>query len=187
MRKSYTTLSSDRLFRFLRDHDDPFAFEEIYDRYWFPLFISAHKRLRCKEDAEEAVQQLFESLWKNRRKIAIRTSLENYLFAAVRYIVLRIIHTRSLGARAAGSDDGVEVTDRTTEETILVRDLSLQIEKIVEGLPVKCRRVFEMSRYEMKSHKEIGALLGISEKTVENHIAKALRQIRLNLNHFFFL
>ena len=134
------------------------------------------------------MQAVFESLWKNRHKIIIRHSLENYLYAAIRYIVLRLIHNRmNARARAGHTGAGDGTADHSTEETILVRDLSCQIEKIVENLPGKCRQVFELSRYEMKTHKEIGAMLGISEKTVENHITRALRLIRSNLNSFFFL
>jgi len=188
MPKSYIACSSDQLFRLVKDCDDALAFEALYNRYWFGLFISASKRLKSREDAEEAVQAVFESLWKNRHKIIIRHSLENYLYAAIRYIVLRLIHNRV--QRRSLPDGAVTVAgplDDTTEETILVRDLSCQIEKIVETLPGKCRRVFELSRYEMKTHKEIGAMLGISEKTVENHITKALHTIKANLNSFFCL
>jgi RNA polymerase sigma-70 factor (ECF subfamily) len=187
MINGYTTFTSERLLDLLKQ-DDPMAFEELYNRYWFKLFITAHKRLQCREDAEEAVQNLFESLWKNRHKIHVRTSLENYLFSAIRYIVLRLMYRKTAPqVHLSGMPGERYMSDFSTEETILVRDLSSQIEKIVESLPRKCRNVFEMSRYEMKTHKEISAIMGISEKTVENHITKALRLIKMNLNHFFFL
>lgn len=171
----------------MKDEDDAGAFEEIYNRHWFYLFISAEKRLKCREDAEEAVQSLFESLWRNRHKIKIRTSLENYLFAAIRYIVLRLAYQKRVQPQVFDQEVKNEMPDFSTEEAIVVHDLSQQIDKIVETLPRKCRQVFELSRYDMKTHNEIGALLGISEKTVENHITKALRLIKMNLNHFFLL
>mgnify|MGYP001554294950 CR=1 FL=1 len=165
-------------------NNDPAAFEVLYNRFWFKLFITAHKRLQSREESEEAVQTLFESLWKNRHKIIIRTSLENYLFSAIRYIVLKLLYRRNDLPVDTGEH---ALPDYSTEETILANDLSLQIDKIVQSLPKKCRNVFELSRYEMKSHREIADILGISEKTVENHITKALRLIKLNLNYFFFL
>lgn len=187
MIKSYTDFTSEELFDLLQQ-DSPAAFEELYNRYWFQLFISAHKRLRCKEDAEESVQNLFESLWLNRHKITIHTSFENYLFASVRYIVLRMVYKKSryplLSEEKAESASN---PDHSTEETILVHDLSRQISELTERLPEKCKRVFEMSRNEMLTNKEIAAILGISEKTVENHITKALHIIRNNLSCFFFL
>lgn len=187
MTKNYTEFPSEHLFELLQQ-DSPAAFEELYNRYWFPLFISAHKRLSCREDAEEAVQNLFESLWINRHKITIRTSLENYLFASIRYIVLRMIYNKS--KQHFIQDEKLKdylKADYSTEDTVLLHDLSRQIRELTEKLPEKCRKVFEMSRNEMMTNKEIAAILGISEKTVENHITKALHVIRNNMNHFFFL
>lgn len=189
MQKSYLDISSLDLFVLVKEQDDALAFEAIYNRYWFFLYSSAFKRLNNKEDAEEAVQMLFESLWENRYKIQIRTSLENYLFGAIRYIVLHLLHQRR-AARPAKNAKHLEMqspSDRSTatEEAVLAWDLGLHIDKLVESLPPKCRQVFELSRYEMMSHREIGERLGISEKTVENHIAKALRIIKANLSCFF--
>ncbi|TAM99996.1 MAG: RNA polymerase sigma-70 factor [Chitinophagaceae bacterium] len=187
MTKNYTSFTSESLFRLLQK-DDSSAFEELYNRYWHELFIAAYKRLQCREDAEEAVQNLYESLWKNRHKIHIRTSLENYLFASVRYIILRMMQQKLLlPAFSDGNVDAYCKPDRSTEEGILINDLSRHINQLVDGLPDKCRKVFELSRYEMKTHKEISTLLSISEKTVENHITKALHLIKNDLNHFFFL
>lgn len=186
MVQKLTDLTSEDLFDLLKN-DDPDAFEVLYKRYWLRLFLTAHKRLKSKEDAESAVQNLFESLWKNRQKITIRTSLENYLFASIRYIVLRMMYKKMNSSPSLEIDEMHPVADISTEETILVRDLSLQIDKLIKDLPDKCRRVFELSRYEMRTHKEIALMLGISEKTVENHITKALHHIKTSLNHFFFL
>jgi RNA polymerase sigma-70 factor (ECF subfamily) len=187
MIKELTTLTAEQLFNLLKE-DDAAAFEELYNRYWFQLFLTAQKRLACREDAEEAVQNLFESLWKNRHKIKIRTSLENYLFAAIRYIVLRLLYRKMTRTSFAAEKGGLwPGADYSTEQTIAVNDLSKQIEHIVKELPDKCRKVFELSRYEMKTHREIAMIMHISEKTVENHITKALRLIKMNLNHFFFL
>ncbi|TAN02014.1 MAG: RNA polymerase sigma-70 factor [Chitinophagaceae bacterium] len=188
MSKSHTTYSAEKLFSLLQNNSDPAAFEELYNRYWLRLYMTAYKRLSCKEDAEEAVQNLFESLWKNRHKIHIRTSLENYLFAAIRYIVLHTIYKKTATQSLPSQEEEVSYpADNSCEENILVNDLTSQIDKIINGLPPKCRQVFELSRYEMKTHKDIARLMGISEKTVENHITKALHQIRTSLNHFFFL
>lgn len=186
MKKDYTNIGSGELFNLLTNNDTA-AFEELYDRYWLKLFFTAHKRLKCREEAEEAVQNLYESLWRNRHKITIRTSLENYLFAAIRYIVLRMMYKKMTNAVPLEINALNGVADSSLEEEIVVKDLSLHIDKIVKELPQKCRNVFELSRYEMKTHKEIAALLGISEKTVENHITKALTHIKVNLNHFFLL
>lgn len=188
MSNPHTTYSAEKLFGLLQSDSDPVAFEELYNRYWLRLYFTAYKRLSCKADAEEAVQNLFECLWKNRDKIHIRTSLENYLFAAIRYIVLQTTYKRMITQSLPSQDEAMfYAVDNSCEENMIVNDLTSQIDKIVHHLPPKCRRVFELSRYEMKTHKEIAGVMGISEKTVENHLTKALRQIRASLNHFFTL
>lgn len=186
MRITYNLFTDEQLLKLLK-RDDAAAFEALYDRYWYRLYVSAYRRIQCKEDTEEAVQNLFESLWRNRQKITIRSSLENYLFTAIRYIVLRILYKKNSMRSSSEVAPEQFIADSSTDESILIDDLSKQIDKLVESLPKKCRNVFELSRYEMKSHKEIAMLMGISEKTVENHLTKALRHIKTNLNHFFLL
>lgn len=188
MKKStYSNLTDEQLLELMQG-DDPLAFETLYNRYWYKLFVSAYRRIQCKEETECAVQSLFESLWKNRGKIHVSSSLENYLFSAIRYIVLRTLYRNSYKRVYAEVYARQQfLNDSSTEERILINDLSKHIDSLIEGLPKKCRNVFQLSRYEMKTHKEIAMLMGISEKTVENHITKALHHIRTNLAHFFFL
>jgi RNA polymerase sigma-70 factor (ECF subfamily) len=82
--------------------------------------------------------------------------------------------------------------DNSVEENVFLNDLKGRIEKVVARLPPKCRSIYELSRIEQKSNKEIAILLNISEKTVEGHLTKALQILRTNLGNyslliFFFL
>jgi RNA polymerase sigma-70 factor (ECF subfamily) len=78
-------------------------------------------------------------------------------------------------------------TDTGTEDAIMLRDLTHTLETEISHLPDKCRSVFELSRKEYKSNKEIAQLLGISEKTVENQITKAIKRLRLSLSHHLLI
>ena len=55
------------------------------------------------------------------------------------------------------------------------------IEQIIKKLPVQCRKVFQMSRFEFMKNEEIAAKLGLSENTVKTHIYRALQKIALAL------
>lgn len=162
------------------------AFEELYNRYWNKLYAAAYKRIRSREISEEVVQDFFTSLWLNRNTTEIKTSFAAYVYTAVRYLVLAYIqkeivrNTYRLGLLT-------DKPDNSTEETVITNDLLLNINKEVELLPVKCKSVFELSRKEHKTNKEIASELGISEKTVENHLTKALRRLRVGLNSFLFI
>jgi RNA polymerase sigma-70 factor (family 1) len=183
MMHNYSALTPEALLALVQQ-DDAQAFEELYKRYWFRLLISAHKRLGQREAAEEAVQTLFESLWKNRRQIHIITSLENYLFASLRYIVLKMMYQRTV---ISMEEIPAEPVQESPEQELFSRDLHGLIQQIIERLPERCRQVYQLSREEMKTHKEIAQLMGISEKTVENQLTKALRIIKTHLHHLFSL
>lgn len=162
------------------------AFEELYNRYWDKLYAAAYKRLRSREISEEIVQDFFTSLWLNRKTNAIRSSFAGYVFTAVRYLVLNYIQ-KEIVRNAYKHGLLVDKADNSTEETVIANDLLLNINKEVELLPLKCKSVFEMSRREHKTNKEIALELGISEKTVENQLTKALRRLRISLNGFIIL
>jgi RNA polymerase sigma-70 factor (ECF subfamily) len=179
-------LPDERLIELLRNSDQA-AFEEIYSRYWAKLYSSAYKRVRLKEVAEEIVQDFFTGLWVNRNKIYIQSSLINYLETAIRYQVFNYFQKEYV-RRNYRQSVGLTLNDtvNSTEETILVNDLNRNVDNAIQRLPSKCRSVFELSRKGNKSNKEIGKALGISEKTVENHLTKALKRLRLSLNQLLF-
>lgn len=185
--KHLVELSDQNLVDLCRDGDSK-AFEELYNRYWSKLYSSAFKRIKVREVAEEIVQELFTSLWTNREKIAIHTSFQNYLYSSVAYLVFAYLHKeykrRSYEESALSK---INVYDNSTEEIIAFNDLGKKLENELKQLPDRCRSVFELSRKQYKSNKEIASVMGISEKTVENQITKALRILRVNLKYLSIL
>jgi RNA polymerase sigma-70 factor (family 1) len=163
------------------------AFEELYHRHWKKLYSFAYKRIRSKEITEEIVQDFLANLWAGRKNIIVKTSFEGYIYTAVRNLVLNCIAKET---RRNAYNSFVQLfkteLDNTTEQTVYVRDFYYNLQKELSYLPEKCRSVFEMSRQENKSNKEIAAQLGISEKTVESHLTKAIKRLRVNLNSLLF-
>jgi RNA polymerase sigma-70 factor (family 1) len=180
----FTTLGEDELINLLRQ-DKLGAFREIYTRYWKQLYADAYKRLKNKEMAEEIVQEVFTSLWHKRGALNITQTLGGYLFTSVSNLVIDQYRKDLVRARYKESFKLVySETDNSTEDAILVKELEHTIEHEVNSLPDKCRSVFELSRVEHKTNKEIASELGISEKTVEHHITKALKHIRVGLGNY---
>ncbi|SIT34417.1 RNA polymerase sigma-70 factor, ECF subfamily [Filimonas lacunae] len=155
------------------------AFEEIYNRYWNKLFDAAYHRIKQKETCEEIIQEVFVVLWEKRESLDITTSLGAYLFSAVKYKVIDYYRKQLVRARNAPALAAITSIDNSAEEQVFLNDLMVHIDKLVMQLPVKCRSVYELSRIEHKSNKEIASLLNISEKTVEGHLTKALQVLRL--------
>ncbi|MGN8072105.1 RNA polymerase sigma factor [Mucilaginibacter sp. SG564] len=177
-------LSEEELIRLLKQ-DRLGAFREIYSRYWKKLFDEAYKRLRSRELAEEVVQELFTNLWTKRQVLQINTTIGAYLHSAIANHVIDIYRKELVRSRYKEAFKVVHTeVDNSTEDSIMLKDLVYTIDEEISHLPDKCRSVFELSRKEHKSNKEIASYLGISEKTVEQHLTRALKQIRLTLTHY---
>lgn len=168
--------------------DDVYAFKEIYKRYWKNVYGAAYKRLKSKELSEEIVQELFVTLWSKRQALQLRTSLSGYFYSSVSHYIIDRYRKELVRQKYRDAFKASYVASgNSTEETYNLKELSQTIEKEVLQLPDKCRSVYELSRKENKSNKEIALHLGISEKTVENHLTKALNRLRVSLNNYLFL
>ncbi|GAA4323212.1 RNA polymerase sigma-70 factor [Mucilaginibacter gynuensis] len=161
---------------------DQRAFTVIYNRYWRLLYGHIYKMLRDEEDAKDILQDVFSGLWLHPEKIPETSNFAGYLYTVARHKVLNAIRKNKykndyLGALAAYA---TEASDETLQY-IDSRDLMAAIEKEIASLPPRMRQVFELSRKENLSNKEIGKLLGTSDETVKKQIHKSLKVIRYNL------
>jgi RNA polymerase sigma-70 factor (family 1) len=179
-----TTYGDDQLADLLRSGNED-AFTEIYARYWKLLFYIAAKRLRNHSEAEEAVQNIFTDLWARKASIVIRSSLKYYLAAAVQYQVMNHLAKRKNVSGIEGTGD--RPANTPADQYLNFHELEQQIQELVTALPEKCRLVYELSREHGLSNKDIAAQLGISEKTVENQLTKALARLRAGLGDSAFL
>jgi RNA polymerase sigma-70 factor (family 1) len=184
---NYKQLSEEDLMDLLRQ-DSLGAFREIYLRNWKALYAEAYKRLKDKDQAEEIVQDLFATLWNKRSTIQVNESLAGYLYSSIGYRVIDYYRRELIRQKHR---QALKVTyteaDYSTENNIMVKDLEYSINMAVGQLPDKCRSVYELSRVSHKSNKEIAEHLGISEKTVENHLTRALRKLRVSLGSYLTL
>lgn len=174
-------LTDDNLLELLKN-DNKASFEELYNRYWAKLYSHAYKRVQKEEIAEEIVQDFFTSLWINRTRLSIAISFKSYTYAAVRNLVFKF-YQKEYSHKKYQEVAKLQATecDYSTEHLIDYNDLVRTIEKEVETLSPKCQGVYRLSRNEYKSNKEIANILQISEKTVENHMTRALKVLRYSL------
>jgi RNA polymerase sigma-70 factor (family 1) len=181
--KNFKANSDEGLVKFLKQQEFG-AFEEIYLRYWKKLYSNAFKRVQSREVAEELVQDIFTSLWVNRETVAIEI-LSAYLYTAIKYKVINYLEKEI--SRRNYSEFQIQSAIRvsnSTEEMVLLNELNMALEKEIQKLPPKRQQIFKMSREEHLSIKQVASNLGISEKTAENQLGKALKVIKINLKHF---
>jgi RNA polymerase sigma-70 factor (ECF subfamily) len=162
--------------------DDLGAFERIYNKYWSKLYLSAYNIIRDRQVAEDVTQEVLVNLWMKRANLKL-TSLNAYLYTAVRYQVFNVI--RSGKVRADLFNRLEELFSHNGGEDLLSeKDINRLLEQGVAELPEKCRQIFIMSRKEHLSTKEIAERLGIAPKTVENQLTVALNRLRKTLGDF---
>lgn len=167
--------------------DNKKALTLLYDNYWKPLFISSYNLLKDKEVCEEIIQDVFIEIWNKRTELQIKVSLKSYLYGCVRYKVFAEFRKNKHIRVELYEELNNRFQYATPETHLMHNELQEQIALVVETLPEKCKIVFKLSRTEQLSHKEIAEQLNISTKTVENHITKALKTLKLSLGDFLSL
>ncbi|TDE17222.1 RNA polymerase sigma-70 factor [Dyadobacter psychrotolerans] len=160
------------------------AFEDIYDAYWSKLYLSAYSILRDKQASEDIVQDIFVQLWTKRNSVQI-DSLAAYLHTSVRYQVFKVVKAGKVKLVLPDEiTSSVILTD--AEDALFSEDLDRILDQHIRRLPDKCRQVFILSRKQHLSITEISEKLGISSKTVENHLTNALGRLRTGLGDLLF-
>lgn len=177
-----SSLSDTELFDLLKSGDHA-AFTEIYNRYWDKLYAVAYNRLADELEAEEAVQNIFLSLWKRKETLQLTHSPATYLAVSIKYqIFTRLAQLKREKLRTDQLKLSAVEGRETTAEWLSEKELRFRIEQCISALPEKCRIVFQLSREQNLSNKQIAEELHISEKTVEGHMTKALTTLRGSLN-----
>lgn len=175
----YPTHTDTELLRMLSQHDE-FAFAEIYNRYWKLLYTSAHNILQVKAAAQDAVQEVFISLWKRRADIQVE-ALQPYLHQAVRFQVFKAI-------RAEKTDQqffnrlALITRDILFEDPVLFKELETLYQQLILALPPDEQEIFRLHRDSGLTYKQIAEQKNISVKTVEKKMSRSLRELRFGLD-----
>ena len=164
------------------------AFAEIYERYWSVLLSHAIKMLKDEEKAQDAVQDVFQMLWEKSPTLNIHTSLSSFLYTSLRYRILDKlkrdkIEDRFLNTLQTEIESGVSSTDDAMAE----KEFARKIEEGLNTLPPKMRTVFELSRMNDYSYREISKELNLSENTVKKQISNSLKILRKSIEKGYLL
>lgn len=167
---------------------DQKAFAEIYNRYKFVLHHHAWNKIRNKEEAQDTIQEVFSMIWTKRETINIGTNLSGYLYSCVRNHILNVIVRKDVQHKYIASikdfaESGTVTTDHRVRES-LFREL---IDKEIAGLPPRMREVFELSRKQHMSHRQIAELMGTTEQTVKKQMTNALKVLRSKIGLPLFI
>jgi len=158
---------------------DKEAYTLFYERHHTAMYLSAYHLLRDDEDARDAVQELFITVWQHADRIDSEGNIKGYLYTVLRNRVLTAMGRSKYFDEYINSYLAFERQSvSTTEEAVLARELEQLLEERISQLPPKMREVYKLSWNDHLTNKEIAERMSISEGTVKQHKHHAVRILR---------
>lgn len=170
------------------------TYQTLFRKY-YPSLIFYATRLVGEEDAEDVVQDVFVELWRRQESIEIGDQIQAFLYRAVYTRALNVLKHRNVESGYCAAME--EINQRRAEfyqpdnneviRRIEDRELRKEIHDAINELPDKCKEVFKLSYLHDMKNKEIADALGVSLRTVEAHMYKALKYLRNRLNPLWII
>ncbi|WP_270089348.1 RNA polymerase sigma-70 factor [Sphingobacterium sp. SYP-B4668] len=155
------------------------SFEQLYLDHWEKLFFFCVKACQDEDVAKEIVQDVFKSLWERRDSLQLK-EVERYLVRSVK--LKSFEHIRNKVTRQQHHEQIQNSLQEDYQDNhIETQELSSKINQLISALPNQCKNVFQMSRQEGLTNREIATRLYISERAVEYHITRALTTLKTHL------
>ena len=170
--------------------DDRNSFRNIFNEYFKPLCHLSLHYLEDNDEANEVVQAAFVKLWEIRHELNADSNLRNFLFTLVKNNCLNILKRRQILLKHHEKIKWIEMHYQYESlasiggDFLEYNELKEKIDISIQKLPEHCRIVFEMSRFDDLKNREIAEKLGVTQKTVEAHLTKALKILRNDLKEY---
>ncbi|WP_376856809.1 RNA polymerase sigma-70 factor [Belliella kenyensis] len=152
------------------------AFQAFYQRHWEQLYLKAYAILGHTQMAEDIIQDIFLDIWKNRERIEIDKPIQ-YLSTCVKNSVFKVLQKQKVKQKHLDTLNTLELLVQAAS-TLDSNEIEQAIMKHLDQMPDRCKEIFILSRFENLSNKEIAEKLGLSAKTVENQIYRALKSLK---------
>ncbi len=160
------------------------VFEQIFRQFYAPLVVYACKYVTSIDIAREVVQDFFVRFYEKRDSLSIGISLKSYLYRSVYNCCINYLNQKNIQDRHLKTIELERDHEENMEAEINTIELEYRIDKIINGLPPKCRQIFKMNRLEGLRNEEIAKQLNLSKRTVETQISKALKILRKELTDY---
>lgn len=162
-------------------HMDERLLKRLFEAYSNDLLYYAQYLVRSREEAEEIVSDVFFEVWQHRDRFSEVKNEKAWLLKVTHNKVVSWLRKNGNGQVLVPWDEvgdyGTLVDLQTPDSRIISREEISRINQVVNQLPPRCRQVFVLAKIEKLPYKEIAEVLGISVKTINIHVAKALEFI----------
>jgi RNA polymerase sigma-70 factor, ECF subfamily len=163
-------------------------FEQLFRKYYQLLCNYGNSILKDLDEAEEVVQSVFMDIWEKKNDLQINISLKSYLYRMVHNRCLnKLKHEKIKEQYKVYTYAQTQNNPSNAIHLTLQNELQQSIEDAIADLPEQCRLIFKLSRFEELKYSEIAEQLGISIKTVENQMSKALKILRERLADYLVI
>lgn len=164
---------------------DKQAFEVLFRKYFKQLTRFAYKYVHSVPVAKDLVQESFLKVWELREDLNANQSIRSYIYNTVRNKALdykkhQAVKRRNMPHLRLVKESSIKMDDEIFEDPDFVE----RVQKAVKKLPERAREVYLLHRSEGLTYKEIAEVMGISVKTVETHMTRALKKLRDSLSNY---
>ncbi|MDO5977389.1 RNA polymerase sigma factor [Flavivirga spongiicola] len=159
------------------------SFNVIFNTYQKGLYYFIYAITKSKYNTEEILQAVFIKVWTKRATIDCSKSFESFIFTIAKNLTYN--HLRAISNRESLRQEvwqNITHISKQTEDELVFSEYTDIVNDILLGIPKQKRSIYILSREEGKSNQEIADLLGISQKTVKNHLWKTLQIIKEQLH-----
>lgn len=179
-----TNKSNTELLNLLKNGDMK-AFDIIYKKYSRRLYGFVFRYIKQEADTEGIVQEVFIKIWQSRDKINIYSSFESFLFTIAHNATVNLLKKRATEQKYVEHVKSLQHVDETYELTdeIHYKELKQKFLGLLNELSPRQKEIFQLSREEGLSNKEIAEKLGISVQTVKNHLVTTLSFFKSKLDN----
>ncbi|RYG28232.1 MAG: RNA polymerase sigma-70 factor [Chitinophagaceae bacterium] len=157
------------------------AFAGLFRLFYSSLHQFSMQYVHVKEAAEEITNDVFVKLWNRRDAIAGIDNLSTYLFVAVKNYSLNYLKQYSNLHVSVEENNGSSalINRNDPEQELEWKEISYQLNQAIDNLPDQCRTIFKLIKEDGFRYKEVAEILGISPRTVETQLFRALKKLQV--------
>ena len=167
--------------------EEELAFELLFRKYYVRLCGFANKFIANSAESEEIVQEVFLNIWNKRDHLKLDNEIRPYLFKSIQNLCFNFLEHKKVTDNYYSVIEVVyknQAADFNTYESVLYNELQTRVDGAIGTLPEQCRKIFQLSRQEGLKYNEIAEKLGISVKTVETQMSRALSKLKDELKDY---